>query len=392
MKKALKITNILVSAAAAEKIFALIGMPSANELVISIKDVDRFGSELVSAPDGCSFEEIEPDSLSADMARRVTALINTRAGYRLESIKPLGSPHEGVLIPLVGQYDEISSKAIRAALKWISKNNLFAIPVEDLLEPREQMLVRMKRNHAGSNHSTAVPAIKSNFREKLSGQKFGALNKYAVIIGRLALYGFAAFGVFSTIAMLTHPSDPDAARAAANDAASYRQAEAMLAQAQAQPPQQAITQQTPPLPPPREIEIVTGKADAPQHRFYVFSDPVCPWCKKFEPLLEKVASREGFEMHLFPTPLHGEARALVSQIACAKNRGRAWHESITNEKVTGGESCSVGEAAPSRAVNFFNSLNLREAGTPTVINEAGVVHPGGFDSEKEMIQFLEQQN
>jgi len=378
-QETLKITNILVGESVARQIFALIGRTSTDKPL-------------------------------ADMARRVTALANTKAGRWIDTIKPLGAPPTGVLIPVAGQYNEFEVRVIRAALKRIAKK-VFSVDEASLSgavaqmtrvkiaspDARDKFVAthayrahKMQMGMTGRSSLEGARAMLSRLKSLRSRLSFHALNRPALIAGRVALYGFAAFGVFATAAMLLQPKAAQMQSAVNKDAQDYRDMEASLAQAsQVQPSPQSV-QQKPLVAPPREIEIVTGKADLPQHRFYVFSDPLCPYCKEFEPVLEKVAAKKGFEMHLFPTPLHDGARALVSQIACAKNRGLAWHESITKEQVNDAVVCSAGESAPSRAIEFFHSINLE--GTPTVINESGFVHSGGFSSEEDMIKFLDKQD
>lgn len=141
---------------------------------------------------------------------------------------------------------------------------------------------------------------------------------------------------------------------------------------------------------PRDIEIVTGKAGQPNHIFYVFADPLCPSCKEFEPVLEQVALMPGIEMHLFPVPLHKDARDMISGISCAADqtaKGTAWSLAINYER-TSPFDCESGKTAPDRSLAFYRSIGIK--GTPSVINAAGEIHSGGFATAAEMVKFLEK--
>lgn len=229
-----------------------------------------------------------------------------------------------------------------------------------------------------------IKSIFSSIRPRSVG---GAIK----VVLKTLVYLFALFGLISAIsvAMVVSPvvsaiNQVDGRVSASSVAPASTQPQTMEQAASAV---SAYVQTHQKVELPKEIEIVTGKSDRIGHRFFVFSDPLCPFCKQFEPVLEEVAMTKGFEMHLYPTPLHEDAKVLVRKIACAKNRGSAWYQSVTTGQLDDINECEAGKDSDTRALAFFQSFNME--GTPTIVNEAGIVHPGGFGSAEEMIKFLE---
>ena len=140
--------------------------------------------------------------------------------------------------------------------------------------------------------------------------------------------------------------------------------------------------------PDKRIEVVMGAASEPTRKFFVFSDPVCPFCKKLEPMLERV-SKGGYEAHVFPTPLHDQSFDLISSIACANEGQRvsAWLGTINQEKRAGPISCAGVSDVNRRALEFFTQFGFNA--TPTVVNSKGKVHVGTFASDADLIAFVE---
>ena len=262
----------------------------------------------------------------------------------------------------------------------------------------------------------SASSIVTSEHTPLPVRKLKKTRKFARAVFVVALYCFALFGLFSlaSIVWVEAKINKAAASSSVSDSAQQRHApstentgtpesnpaptagifsasENMSGMLPSAAPAEPVTQvaQQPTFSPPREVEVVTGHADMPSHRFYVFSDPLCPFCKRFEPVLEQVASMKGMEMHLFPTPVHDGSIILVNKISCAANRGAAWSQSIATETAP---DCAPGKnavgTASLHASQFFESLHLQ--GTPTVINDAGLVHAGGFSSATEMVNFLNQ--
>lgn len=72
------------------------------------------------------------------------------------------------------------------------------------------------------------------------------------------------------------------------------------------------------------------KIGSGSRKMYVFSDPDCPYCKKFEAELGKV---KNVEIYIFPFPLvglHPNASDISQDIWCSPNQASAWHEYVLN--------------------------------------------------------------
>lgn len=52
---------------------------------------------------------------------------------------------------------------------------------------------------------------------------------------------------------------------------------------------------------------------------YVFTDPQCPYCKKFEQLMATLKEKYTFKVYLFPLPFHAEAIPMCKWILKAKD-------------------------------------------------------------------------
>lgn len=143
---------------------------------------------------------------------------------------------------------------------------------------------------------------------------------------------------------------------------------------------------SPILPDPR-LEVVMGHAKDSNHKLYVFSDPVCPYCKKLEPTLEK-ASADGYEVHIFPTPVHPEAFDLIKSVACSKNKKDAWLKTVHTQAKAGAIDCKDVEDVNNRSLRFFSQFGFNA--TPTLVNINGVVHVGGFNTYQDFVAFANQ--
>lgn len=170
-------------------------------------------------------------------------------------------------------------------------------------------------------------------------------------------------------------------------------------QAEAQPSQPASTGS--PLASDDRIEIVMGHATDNSHKMFVFTDPVCPYCKKTEPFLEKL-SRDGYEIHLFPTPIHQASYPMINSLACyftkqnigPEQRVLAWENEINRGvlPVTDDNKCPDKDMmidVNARAMRFFGQFGFNA--TPTLVNGHGVTHVGAFDNERDLMTFANQE-
>lgn len=129
------------------------------------------------------------------------------------------------------------------------------------------------------------------------------------------------------------------------------------------------------LPFSQAIKIVKGDGS---RKLAVFSDPDCPYCRRFETELTKV---DNVTIYTFLTPvqsLHPGAVNVAKQIWCEKDRINAWHDyMLKGEKPKASATCDnpVDE-------NVALSNRLRVSGTPTLIFENGQRMPGMVPADK----------
>lgn len=111
-------------------------------------------------------------------------------------------------------------------------------------------------------------------------------------------------------------------------------------------------------------------------KLFVFTDPLCPYCKKLDKVLNEVKSE--YSIYLFPiNVISGDLVANnLAEISCITDmelKKRLW-EALINDTYSAvspqHESCFDTLEANS---NVFRSLNL--AGTPAVFNENGIQVP-----------------
>ncbi|MGA7949580.1 MAG: DsbC family protein [Thiobacillaceae bacterium] len=129
------------------------------------------------------------------------------------------------------------------------------------------------------------------------------------------------------------------------------------------------------LPFSHAIKIVKGDGS---RKLAVFSDPDCPYCKRFENELTKV---DNVTIYTFLTPiasLHPGAINVAKQIWCEKDRVTAWHDYMLKaEKPKATATCNnpVDE-------NIALSNQLKVSGTPTLIFENGQRVAGMVPADK----------
>lgn len=129
------------------------------------------------------------------------------------------------------------------------------------------------------------------------------------------------------------------------------------------------------LPFSQAIKIVKGDGS---RKLAVFSDPDCPYCRRFETELTKV---DNVTIYTFLTPmqnLHPAAVNIAKQIWCEKDRVNAWHDyMLKGEKPKAVATCDnpVDE-------NVVLSNRLKVSGTPTLIFENGQRVPGMVPADK----------
>lgn len=133
---------------------------------------------------------------------------------------------------------------------------------------------------------------------------------------------------------------------------------------------------------PLDQAIIRTKG-VPKNTLYVFTDPLCPFCKKQETLLEQITD---VRIVTFLTPLvslHPEAREVAARIWCAKDKVKAF-EDVMLRNVTLKEKAQC-EAPILANEKLMQSLSIK--GTPTIIFENGERVTGAMSKEQILEKF-----
>lgn len=129
------------------------------------------------------------------------------------------------------------------------------------------------------------------------------------------------------------------------------------------------------LPFDNAIKFVKGDGS---RKLVVFSDPECPYCKKFEQELTKV---DNITVYLFPFPiasLHPQSVADAKAIWCTPDRNAAWQDAL----LKGVMPKNDGKCKNPIDENIALANKLRISGTPTLIFANGQRVPGMVPAEK----------
>lgn len=122
------------------------------------------------------------------------------------------------------------------------------------------------------------------------------------------------------------------------------------------------------LPLDAAIKLVKGNG---KRTLAVFSDPDCPFCKRFEHELEKVTDVTVY-VFLYPIEaLHPQATAHARSIWCASDRAKAWSDLMLRNVEPPAKTCDT----PLEKIAALGQ-KYRVQGTPTLVFSDGHVIPG----------------
>jgi thiol:disulfide interchange protein DsbC len=131
---------------------------------------------------------------------------------------------------------------------------------------------------------------------------------------------------------------------------------------------------------PKELPLADAfdvKRGNGKRELYLFEDPDCPFCKKFEEQLPEVTD---VTLHIFLYPLtsiHPNAFKHARNIWCAKDRQKAWSDKMLKDIDPPTAEC----ANPlERNIALGNKLHID--GTPSVIFADGRIHEGMLEAEE----------
>ncbi len=128
------------------------------------------------------------------------------------------------------------------------------------------------------------------------------------------------------------------------------------------------------LPLNNAIKYVKGNG---ARKIAVFSDPNCPYCKRFESTLQ---SMDNITVYTFLYPvLTPDSTVKSKAIWCASDRARSWENWMVNHQApTGAGNCDT--SALDKNLALGRGLNV--TGTPTIILADGTRLPGAVSADQ----------
>lgn len=110
---------------------------------------------------------------------------------------------------------------------------------------------------------------------------------------------------------------------------------------------------------------------------YVFTDPLCPHCKRLDATLSKIPA--GYRPKLIPVAFQEGSKELAAAVLCAKDKRSAWIDAIQYSK-TKEASCQDGIKSIEANNALFTSMRLNS--TPMMISPNGYLFSGYADSQQ----------
>jgi len=121
---------------------------------------------------------------------------------------------------------------------------------------------------------------------------------------------------------------------------------------------------------PLDKAVVSGDMDA-KLKLAVFTDPECPYCKKFEKELAKLKGVKVYSF-LFPLSFHKDAKRWASAIWCSKDQHKMMTDIMVNDADPAAGTCKT---PVEDVIALAGKLGI--SGTPTLISGDGRLSAGG---------------
>ncbi|ALS59295.1 DsbC family protein [Pandoraea norimbergensis] len=130
------------------------------------------------------------------------------------------------------------------------------------------------------------------------------------------------------------------------------------------------------LPLDRAIKFVKGNGS---RKIAVFSDPNCPYCKRFEETLK--SNIDNITVYTFLYPVLGpDSDAKSKAIWCSTDRLKAWHDWMLDKKAPATPTAKCDDGPVKQNVALGHSYNV--TGTPTIILSDGRRLPGAVPADE----------
>lgn len=127
----------------------------------------------------------------------------------------------------------------------------------------------------------------------------------------------------------------------------------------------------------------------PKKTLYVYSDPNCPACKRFESHIDELA--KDFSIYVFPVAYQDGSAKVAAQILCAADRKQKWVDTMARTKpgdpMTGSD-CAQAYAGIKANMEAFDALGFNS--TPRVVGGNGLAFGEGATANAIRIQSAAQ--
>jgi len=117
---------------------------------------------------------------------------------------------------------------------------------------------------------------------------------------------------------------------------------------------------------------------------YYITDPDCPFCRRFSPILKDWAEKNKVKVKviLYPLPIHPQAKPKAVAMVCDKKGYDDIHKDVNTKN-----QCEKGKKAIEENVKFLSEIGV--SGTPTVIGMNGKYIVGMPRSPEELKSLIQ---
>ncbi len=111
------------------------------------------------------------------------------------------------------------------------------------------------------------------------------------------------------------------------------------------------------------VNMTYGKGD--KYVYYI-TDPDCPFCRRFSPMLKEWAKKNNVQIKviLYPLPIHPQAKPKAIAMVCDKKGYDDIHKNVNTKN-----QCEKGKKAVEKNMKLLQEIGV--SGTPTVIGMNG---------------------
>lgn len=127
----------------------------------------------------------------------------------------------------------------------------------------------------------------------------------------------------------------------------------------------------------------------PGKTLYVYSDPNCPACKRFESHIDDLS--KDFSVYVFPVAYQDGSAKVAAQILCAQDRKQKWIDTMTHAKsgdAVAGNDCVQAYSGIKANMESFDALGFTS--TPRIVGGTGYVFAPGATANAIRIQTAAQ--